>query len=769
MKVNALIIFFLLGVWSDTVLAQVSLSESRVTLHNEAAINSNALEYSPSFYKEGIVFVTTRHESFYSNVSDTRIQKNIMTLYQAERDTSGRLKKPQLLSAELLERVHEGPVTFNRTGEKLLFTRNVLEKKEKAKDGLRKLMIYEADKVGDEWKKPVLLPFNNKEFNSMHPTTGESDDVIYFTSDRPEGFGGMDLYVVKRVGEEWGEPENLGEEINTSGDEAFPFYHLDGTLYFSSNSHGSTGGLDIYMTTKVGDSWATPENLQQPFNTESDDFGFIVDIDNRNGYFSSNRKGGSGNDDIYSFEIFGEAGTLAQRKQKLEEKEIKITDENGNPIPNSKISVFNLEEVLLGQTADGSKNIRLVPNGKNGEFTLQVGGEQKVLSADENGVTLVNIDKNGNYVIQLDADGYLSKQVIVAPNADWSTLDFSLRTGADCVVLKGIVRVSGKTVGQGNAQVIIKDVATDEEKVIYTDANGHYNYCVECNHIYTIHAVQQNVFSESQIVRTTGDACAIGTVSQNFILPVAPVLLAEGQVIELPNIYFNYDDAGIRPDAEIDLNFVLSLMNENPNMLIELASHTDSRGSQIYNLNLSQRRSDSVQAWLVQHGVDKSRMAAIGYGEAHIRNGCVDSVPCVEAEHQENRRTEFKILSMNSPLLGENQSKPIPAPIEIEAKNIQINISPTQNAANAYRVISVKKEGTQKPYVVLAGTFRVHENAMKRMSQLQGLNYINAKITESNDGKYVVEAEEYISQEEAKYHATRLEKSGIGTYVKEYK
>ncbi len=749
--------------------AQIPLSDSRVVVRNEEKVNTEHLEYSPAFYREGIVFITTKHESLKATAEDTRLGKNVMSLYEAKRDEEGFLQKPQLFSSELLERVHEGPLTFNRTAETLYFTRNVLDKKDKAKDGLRKLMVYESKKEGNKWSEPLLLPFNNQECNTLHPVIGETDSILIFASDRPGGFGGMDLYRVVKQFDDWGNPENLGETVNTAGNEVFPFFHPDGTLYFASDNHGSLGGLDIFMARKEGENWMSPINLEAPFNTEMDDFGFIIDQDNRNGYFSSNRLNGKGGDDIYSFEYYGDPNQgEKEKKENLVQKELQLKDVDGNPIEGATISWINLDNVFLGKTEDGNGAISLVPNGKPGEFTLQIGdddGFDGQMTTGITGSTGVTIDENGNYILKIEKDGFIPKQIIVKPGTDWSTLDFTMQRSTDCVALRGYVRVQGKAEGQGNTEIVFVNTISSEEIRIYTNPDGSYVYCLPCNQTFTMYAVKNGIYAPTQIISFRPEDCGEGKeYVQDFTFPIEPgTSLAEGNIIELPNIYFNFNDAGIRRDAEKDLAVVLQIMQNSPEMAIELGSHTDARGSSAYNQELSQRRSNSVRRWLVKRGVGEERTAAVGYGETKIRNGCTDNVSCSEEEHQENRRTEFKVIALNNPLLGQSLSNEPSS----SQKNTPVNISPSDNAANAYRAISIKQEGSLTGYTVIAGTFGNRENAQKRWRQLQDINCETATIIQRGDGMFIVEAKQFSDRGEAENFGQDLERrEGIGTYVK---
>jgi len=166
------------------------------------------------------------------------------------------------------------------------------------------LRLMSADKVGDQWTNIQELPLSGEDFTSSHPAFSTDGQCIFFTSDRPGGVGGMDLYKSCREGEGWSTPMNLGAPINTTGNELFPYAGADGNLYFSSNGlAGNFGGLDVYSSSMESGSWSEPVNLGQPFNSAGDDLGFSLCADGESGYLTSNRVGGQGGDDIYCWRV----------------------------------------------------------------------------------------------------------------------------------------------------------------------------------------------------------------------------------------------------------------------------------------------------------------------------------------------------------------------------------------------------------------------------------------------------------------------------------
>jgi WD40-like Beta Propeller Repeat len=281
-----------------------SKAQQGINIANESEINTSFQEYSPTFYKGGLVFITSNPAVAKVKQSDDNTGKGATSIFLAKQLDNGLLSKPTPFAESLTTSFYDGPLCFNPDGTIVYFTRSNLKhnKPIKAKDGLVKLKIYSAQLKGDKWENIVELPFNNKEYDFTHPSVSPDGRRLYFASNRPGGFGGMDLYVVTLIDNKWSEPVNLGPKINTPKDEVFPFIHADGKVFYSSNGRAkNVGGLDIYFTAKTDTGWLMPHLLPEPINSRSDDFGLILSPDKMSGYYSSNRSSGKGDDDIYSF------------------------------------------------------------------------------------------------------------------------------------------------------------------------------------------------------------------------------------------------------------------------------------------------------------------------------------------------------------------------------------------------------------------------------------------------------------------------------------
>ena len=281
----------------------LAMAQDPIIITNETEINSIFQEYSPAFYQNGLVFIASNPAVNTDKKEDDNTGKATTSLFFAARNDNGSLQKPLTFAEELTTKFYDGPLSFSKDGNTIYFTRTNLRRGKpiKAKDGLVKLKIYAATKKDNKWDNIFELPFNNAEYDCAHPSVSNDGRRLYFSSNRPDGFGGMDLYVSTLINGKWSDPVNLGPKVNTDKNEIFPFIHADGKVYFASNGHKGVGNLDIFSTMKTDTGWLKPLNLPEPINSRSDDFGLIVSADKKSGYFSSNRSSGKGDDDIFNF------------------------------------------------------------------------------------------------------------------------------------------------------------------------------------------------------------------------------------------------------------------------------------------------------------------------------------------------------------------------------------------------------------------------------------------------------------------------------------
>jgi hypothetical protein len=318
-------------------------------------INSEYADLCPAYYKDGIIYVAFDERVMTEKKYMARMT-SYMDMFYAEMDKQPwKFKTPTKLPAPVNTPVHDGPGMFNHDGSAFYFTRNNEDEIGRNKAvGVISLGIYESKVTEGKFGTPRLLEFNGKSYSCAHPTVNKAGNVLVFTSDIGGGLGGKDLYYSQFIDSSgtWGKPVNLGPVINTSGGERYPFLHPDGSLYFSSDGHPGYGGADVFRAIPSGKGlmeFSHVENLGKPVNSQYEDFGFICDAKHNTGYFTSNRPGGKGSDDLYYF-VKGTISakiSLLQYAGKSIRYELRNTDRNfvqksGSPDHNGQIE-FKLE------------------------------------------------------------------------------------------------------------------------------------------------------------------------------------------------------------------------------------------------------------------------------------------------------------------------------------------------------------------------------------------------------------------------------------------
>jgi outer membrane protein OmpA-like peptidoglycan-associated protein len=303
------------------------------------AMNTTSQDFGTSFYNEIIVYAS-------SNVKPAMIKRKynwtgqpFLNLYEAQVE-GGELVKREFFNKKNNEKMHEGLASFSSNGMKMAYTRN--NEKDYNHDDIVELQIYLSEFRNGKWTDAVPFAYNNEMYSVGHPCLSSDGMTMFFASDMPNGFGGVDLYKTQIDGNgNWTTPVNLGNTINTEGDEMFPFFEdAKQTLSFASNGHFGLGGLDVFSCVLNGNSWGEVFNVGAPINSQSDDFSFIFNSEKRKGYFSTNRFNGLGDDDIYSIER-----SVTEIRNKLIVGVVK--DNKGNVIPETFVSLYDTQDSLL--------------------------------------------------------------------------------------------------------------------------------------------------------------------------------------------------------------------------------------------------------------------------------------------------------------------------------------------------------------------------------------------------------------------------------------
>lgn len=522
-----------------------------------APFNSKEADFSPAFYKGGIVFCSSRSRTDNKNkLIHKWTGKRFLDLYFAP----GGGSKARPFSEALNTQYHEGSATFYNDFNSIIFTRNNYNdgKFGKSSEDINKLKLFFATQGSSDWTNIQEFDYNDAEFSIAHPALSADGQTLYFTSDMPGSIGGTDIWMCTARGGGWSVPINLGPEINTKGNESFPFIDANSNLFFASDGHAGLGGLDIFVARANKGKFSEPQNIGSPINTHKDDFGLIFEADINEGYFSSNRDGGMGDDDIYKFSV------------KTCDVVIMVVDEyTGKSIPAPNLTIFDKE--------NKSEAIYLT-------------------------------ESDSTYVLKS-----------------------FLRAGYD-------IKASKEQYKEGKSEITEQFLAKCKEY------GGR---------------LVDTVFVKLTPIATSGDPRIATLLGKDKGSPssgnnpnLSRIYTFRGnpntKLVEVVTVYYDLDKYNIRPDAARDLEKVLRVMYEYPNMRIAMSSHTDSRDSFDYNVRLAQRRSQSAYNYLINRGISPDRIEISSFGETRLVTPCPDGVDCSEADHQLNRRTEIAIITLGS-------------------------------------------------------------------------------------------------------------------------
>lgn len=763
---------------------QVWLSQSPLyAVHNVEGLNSPESDISPAIFNNGLLFVSDRGEKDVLNGENAGSGRAFYAIYYSNKklevEDSVTFGKPKKLSKVINKDFHNGPVSVTADGKTMAFNRVNHKLALASKNYVNRPQIFFAEKKGNSWRNVQPFQYNSDAYSCSHPALSADGTKLYFSSDMPGGQGGFDIYVCNKEGSGWSLPQNLGAAVNSPGNEVFPYVRKDGVLFFSSDGHGGMGGLDIFSSAQENGVWGEAANQGVPLNGATDDFGMTFNEDGTRGYFTSDRAGGKGSDDVYSFKVTAafvniRGKLLASKsvneimpntKVELLTKDGKLlktttTDAQGNfrfdNLPSDQNYIVRLNEedpALQGKPkyymADDKNNLVRVTvmDEVGGKFTFQnmpvdPTAPPQLLADDEYLTIAGNLisdgnpptaiantkvdlkDEQGNVVQETTTNEFGAfafthvppdKSYIVAmaegedpklsPNSTVSITNKSgtnvmtthpdakgkfefhiLSTDKNTISMMSVeepelrLDMRGTLTGADSAHTVLPNtklnVLNDQGNVVATtttDEKGYFNFVnlpADQAYIMSVENVPDPGLAalgklyvrddKGKVVKTLrmgqngkfefrvvpNDLTTIGYVYvEDPWLRVLQMKAKQNQdsLLIIENIYYDYGSAVILPTAELTLAKVVKVMQLDPSITIEISSHTDSRADKQYNQRLSQKRAQNVVDYLVKHGIDRSRLTAVGYGETRLLNRCSDGVDCTEEEHAKNRRTEFKI------------------------------------------------------------------------------------------------------------------------------
>jgi outer membrane protein OmpA-like peptidoglycan-associated protein len=605
----------------------------RYNVINIGVANTVGSEFSPSYYQDTmLVFPSNRG----AKGKDVWQGGAFLDLYTGAISNDTAVGDVQALGGKVNSKFHEGPVTFNKDYTVMYFTRNSFVKsKKKGEKDIMRLSVFKSKLENGNWGSVERLPFNNDDFTCGHPTLSADGKYLYFSSDMPGGFGGLDLWRVSVAGDTYGTPENLGEGVNGAGNEQFAFLHEDGTLFFASDGLVGLGGLDVYYAAPVNGKYGSPTNMGYPINTHFDDLGLIFNKKKKKGYFASNRGGGVGDDDIYYFDTYG-----------LRLKVIVYDRLTGDPIDSAYASLLSGTDTL-----------------------------GKVLT-ENGGAATFKVETDKSYGIYAAKDGYLPNKVNVSTiGLDNSSPAIRVPLDRGDLMLVGTtfeVKVDDNTkeevrVGPLPGTIVKLHNLTDKTiDSTTTGQDGKFAFQLKSEKEYKLDGDKELYFLKSEKNFDTK-----GKISG--IVEADLELYKLAGVIRLVNIYYDFDKYNIRPDAAKELDRLYGYLVKYPDMVIQMRSHTDCRGSKVYNMRLSANRAQSAANYLIGKGMTNGilnmmkTITAAGFGETlpiygglcaddqGIRDGLL-SQDLID-KHQFNRRTEFLVLVQPKAIYVESSVK----------------------------------------------------------------------------------------------------------------
>jgi len=569
-------------------------------------------------YSQSVFSATWYHNSLIVTAESTEGAKSDWTgrgftkLFQTDRNFS----KLTPFAAELMSKHNDGPAAFSDDGNTIYFT--TINKKSILEQDVNtsKLQISTAIFKDSKWQPADLFKFNNSGYNVAHPALRTDGNILVFSSDKPGGKGGMDLYYCsKQPDNTWSEPINI-VALNSSENEIFPNYDASGNLYFASNGLPGLGGLDVFVSKNEGSNFRAPVNLKAPINSNFDDFSLTTVNTPDSGYISTNRFGTPETDDIAFF-----SKKVKEVPKPLVKNIIKITVlDKYTSIPLPYVSVTLKDDrsniVFQGMT-------------------------------DPNGILVVEELPADNYRVQ----GILNEVTTTIANitkAEFTQelIERTITHNDPRFTLSGIALNAHNNLPVAGVKVSCENTVQNKINTKTTGPDGKFFFQLEQASDFKVMGEMQGWLSSEAIYETTK---GLDRSKDLYVkLKLSMQQPAANEVIRLDKIYYDYDKSDIKPRAAEELDRLVKLMNDFPDMVIELSSHTDSRGSDEYNMKLSQSRADAAVAYIISKNISKTRIVAKGYGETRLVNNCSNGVKCTEEQHQANRRTEFKIISCST-------------------------------------------------------------------------------------------------------------------------
>ncbi|MFA8433691.1 MAG: carboxypeptidase regulatory-like domain-containing protein [Marinifilaceae bacterium] len=535
-------------------------------------INTPQSDFASAFYKEGIVFLSGRPNNTSSSI-DRRTGEHYLDLYYSKKQKRNH-STPVAFSKIFNTKYHEGPACFSQNQRFIYFTRN---KQGVNLEGKSELNIYTARFNGKHWDKPELFQFAGYYYSMGHPSLSPDGQYLYFISNMEGGYGGTDIYVCQKQGFGWSRPVNLGPQINTMGNEMFPYMAEDNYLYFASNGHVGLGGLDIFKSLFHQNQWSVPTNIGPPFNSSGDDFGFFINTNKDHGYFSSNRPGGKGGDDIYEFEINPERAIHLQGR-----------------ISNAKT-----------KTALDKVEITLIDKlSKEGSTHTDSLGNFHFLIAP-----------NKDYSLIIRKPGFKTKRILYFAKQHKHRKKPRINIRMETTPWK---KLSGKIIDSytnrnlKNATVQVISKPFNINQLVKTDPNGYFELAIDPEKSYRLLIQCKGYFTKVVSDYKHEDGKFEKVKLQR---------IAKNRYMELEGHHFKKGTYKLSGETQEELQNLAYLLINNPHITIELGAYTYMDKGRKENEKLCTKRAQEAANFIINKGIAPNRITlkSLGYNKDHAQ------------------------------------------------------------------------------------------------------------------------------------------------------
>jgi hypothetical protein len=575
------------------------------------SINSDKSDLCPAWATDGrVIFCSARDSAVGMQWRSAWTDEPFLDLHSAQRQSNGDLTGARKLTGSANSRLHDGPACMAPDGS-LWFTRT---NGTRSTNGVQRLGIFHARPDRDGWTGHEPFLYNNPECSVGHPAISPDGRSIYFMSDMPGGFGGTDLYMCRDAGGRWGEPKNLGPGINTDRNELFPFLAQDGSLWFSSNGLPGLGGLDLFVAKPgVDGSFDFAVNAGAPVNGASDDFGLIIDPAGKTGYFSSNRPGGRGADDIYAFVMHRPV------EQRYLCTGTVVDDEQAAPLAQADVQLLDADGTVLAAASTGADGRYAFPVEARRRYTIRV-------RATGHYDGLAHLQTN-----DIERTQILARDIHLVPDAGiwlrgtvYYKADSSLAEGVDVSVVNLTSFFSEKHASDAGGDFLFR-LQPNETFEVVLEKPGHFNMSVPVSTL----GVKQGVIE-------------LGEVRDLMMERVVP-----GEPMPLRHVVWKAGELLLSPTAKAELDRLAERLQVNPDMTVEIGVHANTAADPAKALVTTGKRANEAVAYLRSKGVPKAKLSAKGYGVTKPRNDCGPGVPCSEEQRAVNERVEYTVTAIS--------------------------------------------------------------------------------------------------------------------------